>query len=115
MKEKEKDENGEEPQNVTDVEALKANAEAAVFDFNERWMPAPAYRIGVEVMDERQLRNAMGLRATLAGDPWHAAEKLLLGLGFRWHWLGTSRVMYVREKDGFVEDTAWKYADEVGG
>lgn len=110
-KEKEKE---EVLKNVTDIDALKGNAEAAVFAFKERWVPVPSFRLGVEVMDERQLRNAMGLRATQdAGDPWHAVEQLLLELGFRWHWLGTSRVMYLMEKDGFVEDASWKDADEV--
>lgn len=103
------------PQNVTDIDALKNNAESAVFAFKERWVPVPSFRIGVEVMDERQLRNAMGLRATLdSGDPWHAAEQLLLQLGFRWHWLGASRVMYLVEKDGYVEDTSWIDSEQVG-
>ena len=65
-------------------------------------------------MDARQLRDALGLRATIdAGDPWPTAEQLLLEHGFRWHWLGTSRVMYLKERDDFVPDTGWVDAEEV--
>ena len=102
------------PKKVTDIDAVEDNAEAAVMGFIERWVPMPSFAIGVEVMDAGQLRDAMGLRATIDwGDPWPAAEQLLLGHGFRWHWLGAQRVMYLREKDGFVPDTGWTEADEV--
>lgn len=102
------------PRKVTDIDAVKGNAEAAVMDFVERWIPMPGFDIGVEVMDARQLRDAMGLRATVDwGDPWPMAEQLLLGLGFRWHWLGASRVMYLQEKDGWVPDTGWTEAEEM--
>lgn len=101
-------------QKVTDIEALKGNTEAAVMEFNERWAPMPRFDIGVEVMDVRQLRDAMGLRATMdTGDPWPAAEQLLLQLGFRWHWLGTQRVMFLQEKDGFIPSTGWEQAREA--
>lgn len=99
--------------NVTDIEALKNNTEAAVSAFNERWMPMPVFDIGVEVMDVRQLRDAMGLRATMeAGDPWPTAERMLLDLGFRWQWLGAQRVMYLREKGSYSPDTGWDDAVE---
>lgn len=99
---------------VTDIEALKGNAEAAVMAFNEQWMPMPRFDLGVEVMDVRRLRDAMGLRATFdSGDPWPAAEKQLLLLGFRWHWLGGSRVMFLKERDGYVPDTGWEEAEVV--
>lgn len=99
---------------VTDIEALRSNAEMAVMAFAERWLPMPRFDLGVEVMDARQLRDAMGLRATIeAGDPWPAAERLMLELGFRWHWLGADRVMYLREKDGWKADDGWQDADEI--
>ena len=60
-----------------------------------------------------QLRDAMGLRASFdIGDPWPAAEKQLLDLGFRWQMMGGQRVMYLKEKDGFEPDTGWQEAEE---
>lgn len=103
---------------VTDIDALKGNAEAAVLGFTERWMSMPTFTERCEVMDIRQLRDAMGLRATQeAGDPWPMAEQLLLELGFRWHWLGTARVMFLQEKDSYVGSSAgggdgWEDAEE---
>lgn len=105
------------PSRVTDIDALSDNVKEAVAAFNERWISMPALTLDTEVMDQRQLRDAMGLRATFdAGDPWPQAEKLLLKLGFRWHWLGSQRVMFLQEKDDFVniDSTAgWEEADEV--
>lgn len=104
------------PKKVTDIDAVKENTEAAVYAFNERWMPMPEFGLGVEVMDARQLRDAMGLRATIdAGDPWPTAERLLIELGFRWHWLGAQRVMYLKEKDDFIRcgDDGWEDGEEV--
>lgn len=105
---------------VTDIEALKDNTQAAVEGFAERWIPVPSFTEQCEVMDVRQLRDAMGLRATIeAGDPWPAAEQKLLQMGFRWHWLGSSRVMFLRERgdytgtsagggDGWIEPEEWE-------
>lgn len=102
------------PTVVTDIEAVKTNAEQAVQAFAERWLSMPHFDIGVEVMNQSQLRDAMGLRATSEyGDPWPAAENTLLGMGFRWHWLSGQRVMYLKERDGFVPDTGWQEAEEV--
>lgn len=99
---------------VTDIEAAKFNVTSAVAAFADRWMPAPRFDIGVEVMDVGQLRDAMGLRATIdIGDPWHAAERQLLDEGFRWQWLNGHRVMFLREKDGYEPDTGWQNAEEV--
>lgn len=101
---------------VTDIEAAKDNVNAAVLAFSGRWAPMPGFAMGVDVMDQRQLRDAMGLRATIdTGDPWPAAEKLLLEMGFRWHWLGSTRVMYVQERDSFVQagDVDWSEAEEM--
>lgn len=112
----ERDEQEEKaPNKATDIEAVKANATAAVYAFNERWAPMPAFALDVEVMDQRQLRDALGLRATMdVGDPWPAAEQLLLELGFKWHWLGSMRVMYLQERDSFVQADGWGDGEEVG-
>jgi len=98
----------------TDIKALKDNAEQAVDAFARRWLSMPAFTLECEVMDQRQLRDAMGLRATIeAGDPWPAAEKLLLEHGFRWHWLGDTRVMYLKERDGYEPDDGWSDGEEI--
>lgn len=103
------------PRKVTDIEAAEDNIAAAVQAFCQQWSPAPEFDIGVEVMGVAQLRNAMGLRASIDwGDPWPAAEKLLLDMGFRWQMLSGQRVMLLMEKDGFVLDTGWTDAEEVG-
>lgn len=101
------------PKKVTDIEAAKDNIEKAVYAFNERWASMPGFALGVEVMDQRQLRDAMGLRATIdTGDPWPKAEQLLLELGFKWHWLGGQRVMFVQERDSFIQaDGDWGEAE----
>ncbi len=101
------------PQKVTDISAARDNIQAAVNAFCEQWAAAPEFRVGVELMDQCQLRNAMGLRATMdIGDPWPKAEMLLLNLGYKWHMLGGNRVMYVIERDGFI-DADWSEAEEV--
>lgn len=101
------------PKKVTDIEAAKENINAAVHAFNERYASVPRFALDVEVMDQRQLRDAMGLRATIdAGDPWPAAEKLLLELGFRWQWLSGQRVMFVQERESFVPG-GWDDGEEV--
>ena len=103
-----------EPRKVTDIYAVADNVRMAVDGFTERWVPMPGFAAGVEVMDQGQLRDAMGLRATIDwGDPWPSAEQELLRRGFRWHWLGNSRVMYLQEKDGWTPDTGWEDADEI--
>lgn len=102
-----------EPWKVTDMDAVENNITAAVCAFTQQWEPAPQFTIGVEVMGVAQLRDAMGLRASIDwGDPWPTAEKQLLDMGFRWQSLSGQRVMYLREKDGFVPDTGWEEAEE---
>ncbi|MBR5395813.1 MAG: hypothetical protein IK144_12155 [Bacteroidaceae bacterium] len=113
MAKKKEDDEQDEVISATDIEALVDNATAAVMAFAERWMPMPMFKENVEVMDQADLRDAMGLRATMAGDPWPAAEKLLLAQGFRWQWLGTSRVMFLRERDGWSADDGWDDGKEV--
>lgn len=99
---------------VTDIDAVADNVAMAVAAFAERWISMPGFSEHVEVMDVRQLRDAMGLRATIDwGDPWPAAEQELLRRGFRWHWLGSQRVMFLQERDGFTPDTGWQDAEEV--
>jgi len=103
----------EQPSRVTDIKSVEENANAAVYAFTEQWEPMPEFAVGVEVMDVRQLRNAMGLRATMDwGDPWPSAERMLLAQGFRWHMLGSQRVMFLREKNGFIPDTGWVEPEE---
>lgn len=101
------------PQKVTDIDAVQFNVKSAVAGFVERWMPMPRFYFGVEIMDARQLRDAMGLRASMDwGDPWPTAEQLLLEQGFRWHWLGSSRVMFLRERDDYTPDDGWEEVNE---
>lgn len=102
------------PMKITDIDALQSNVEMAVNAFAERWISMPQFGLDVEVMNVAQLRDAMGLRATIDfGDPWPTAEQLLLQAGFRWHWLGNQRVMFLKERDGFVPDTGWQEAEEI--
>lgn len=102
------------PKKVTDIEALRSNVMNAVKSFNEQWMPVPEFTEYCTVMDLRQLRNAMGLRSTMeTGDAWPVAEQALLQLGFCWHWLGGSRVMYLQERDNCQIDTGWEDAEEI--
>lgn len=109
-----KDNEKELPKKVTDIEAAQDNIEAAVTAFAERWLPWPRFDIGCEVMDVGQLRDAMGLRASIdVGDPWPKAERLLIEQGFRWHQLGGLRVMYLKEKELYQVDTGWEDGEEV--
>lgn len=102
------------PRKVTDIDALKSNVQMAVEGFCDRWISMPRFDIGVEVMTLTQLRDAMGLRASIDwGDPWPTAEMELLARGFRWQSLGNQRVMYLKERDGFVPDTGWEEVEEV--
>lgn len=102
------------PLKITDIEALRNNIIMAVQAFNEQWVSIPSFTEDCIVMDIRQLRNAMGLRSTMEmGDTWPIAEQILLNYGFRWHWLGGSRVMFLRERDGFVQDTGWQEVEEI--
>lgn len=103
----------------TDILALEDNAQNAVDAFAKRWISMPKFTMECEVMDQRQLRDAMGLRATIeAGDPWPAAEQKLLQAGFRWHWLGDSRVMFLKEREDYSgtvagTDDGWSDGEEV--
>lgn len=90
------------------------NIEDAVQAFTMQWEPWPRFDIGVEVMDKRQLRDAMGVRMTEDyGDPWPLVERRLLDAGFRWQMLGSQRVMYLREKDDYQPDDGWNDGEEV--
>lgn len=107
---------GESNFHCTDIEAIKDNTEKAVDDFAQRYLSMPRFTERCEAMDQAQLRDAMGLRSTFeAGDPWPAAEKLLLERGFRWHMLGGMRVMYVMEREDMIpsELDGWADAEEV--
>ena len=96
-----------QPEKATDISAVKNNAVMAVEAFTDQWAVVNEFAIGVVVMDQRQLRDAMGLRASVDwGDPWPAAEQELLNRGYQWRMLGGQRVMFLRERDDFVQ-TAW--------
>lgn len=104
----------DKPLKVTDIDDAIQNIDHAVYAFAERWISLPQFEIPCEVMDQGQLRDAMGLRATIdVGDPWPHAEATLMKMGFRWHSLGNCRVMYLRERDDIIEDDGWAVADEV--
>ena len=107
-------EHEDSPKKVTDIAAVEENAIAAVEAFAAQWLSMPKFDLGIEVMDQRQLRDAMGLRATIDyGDAWPAAERLLLERGFRWHTLGSQRVMFLKEREDYVPDTGWEDAEEI--
>ena len=109
-----KEEEEKTPIKVTDIEAAKDNIDVAVLAFAERWISLPCMSLPCEVMDIGQLRDAMGLHATIdLGDPWPQAEQLLMKMGFRWHNLGASRVMYLREKEDFIDNGGWNGAVEI--
>lgn len=92
----------------------QSNIEDAVNTFMDQWQPWPVFDVGVEVMDLCRLRGTIGVRATMDyGDPWPSVERRLLDAGFRWQSLGNQRVMYLKERDGFVPDTGWEDAEEV--
>ena len=101
------------PKKVTDISAAEDNITMAVQMFVDRWMPWRRFDLDVEIMDVGQLRDAMGLRASIdVGDPWPSAEKQLLDLGFRWQSLSGMRVMYLKERDDYKPDTGWEEAEE---
>ena len=99
---------------VTDLSALKYTTEQAVEAFAERYLSLPRLTMDCEVMDQRQLRDAMGLRATIeAGDPWPKAEEMLLQMGFRWQMLGGTRVMFLRERPDYRPNDGWSDGEEI--
>lgn len=100
---------------VTDLEAIKDNTEQAVNAFAKRYLSMPRFTEHCEVMDQGQLRDAMGLRATFdSGDPWPRAEQLLIEqYHFRWHNLGGIRVMYLQERGGYEPDDGWNDGEEL--
>jgi len=88
-------------------------ASAAAEAFAARWISLPALSLPCQVMDAGQLRDAMGIRATIDnGDAWPLVEKILRDLGFTWHLLGGTRVMYLRDR-GELIDTEWQEAREA--
>lgn len=102
------------PSKVTDIEAAQDNVNSAVQAFAERWISLPCMSLPCEVMDQGQLRDAMGLYATIdLGDPWPQAEKLLMQMGFRWHTLGHSRVMFLRENENYIDNGGWQAPEEI--
>ena len=89
------------------------NIEDAVAAFIRQWAAMPELDIGVAVIDKRQLRDMMGVRASDDyGDPWPSVERKLLDAGYRWHILGGQRVMFLKERDDFVY-ADWSDAEEM--
>jgi hypothetical protein len=35
-----------------------------------------------------------------------------MNAGFRWHWLGGSRVMYLKEREDYADNGGWDDAEE---
>ncbi|MBQ7157629.1 MAG: hypothetical protein IJR86_07565 [Bacteroidaceae bacterium] len=102
------------PSKVTDITSAEENIELAVEAFCEKWISLPEMIMPCEIMDQSQLRDAMGLYATIdLGDPWPQAERALLQEGFRWHNLGGSRVMFLRERDDCIGGEGWESAEEL--
>ncbi len=110
-----KDKKEQAPMVVTDLDAIKDNTREAVDAFAQRWLSMPRFDVGVEIMDIARLRDMMGLRATFEyGDPWPAAEQLLIGTyNFRWHWVGSQRVMFLKEREDAIIDDGWDDGEEV--
>ena len=90
-----------------------ANVENAVASFCERWIPLPKLIMPFEVMDQGQLRDALGIRVNDLIDLWPKAERMLMEAGFRWHILGNSRVIYMREREDTIEDDGYDEVEEV--
>ena len=114
MAKKEKDEEEKIPSKATDITSAQENIELAIEAFCAKWISLPSLVMPCEVMDQGQLRDAMGLYATIdIGDPWPQAERALLDEGFRWHNLGGNRVMFLRERDDCISDNGWESAEEI--
>ena len=87
---------------------------SAVTAFIERYQPLPYMSLPCLIMDQGQLRDAMGIfESPETGDGWGFAEKLLLEQGFRWHNMGGARVMILREREDFVDTFGWEEACDV--
>ena len=66
-----------------------------------------------EVMDVGQLRDAMSLRVTPEGDEWKVAEQLLKEHGMHLQMMGGTRVMFLRERDDFIESDGYLLPEEI--
>lgn len=90
------------------------NIEDAVAQFAMQYLPSPVYNIDVEIMNQAQLRDAMGIRASADfGDPWPKAERKLLDLGFHWHNFAGDRVMFLLEREDAIVVDGWQTPQEV--
>ena len=95
------------------VQELAEGIDERVTAFAKRYVALPRMVIPCEVMDVGQLRDAMSLRVTPEGDEWKAAEPLLEEHGMHLQMMGGMRVMFLRERDDFIEDDGWTQAEET--
>ena len=113
MARKRNDDDEQEVKRLMTVEEISESIEDRVAAFCQQYISLPRLMMPCEVMDIGQLRDAMGLRASIDwGDPWPSAEKQLHDLGFRWQSLSGMRVMYLKERDEYKPDTGWEEAEE---
>ena len=109
MGKRKSEEEEKQPSKMTDISAAVSNVNSAVLSFCDRWIPLPTMTPPCEVVDQGQLRDMLGLIPTIdLGDPWPQAEEMLLNEGFRWHQMGNSRVMFLREKDDCLSEDGWE-------
>lgn len=111
-KKKAAEDNAQSPVSVW-LDDAQSNIDASIVAFTQQWIPWPKFNIGVEIMDMRRLRDIIGVRSSDDyGDPWPYVERALLDNGYRWRTLGSTRVMYVKERDEYEPDDGWEMAEE---
>ena len=101
------------PGRLLEVKELADSIERRVAQFAERYVAMPSLTADCEVMDIGQLRDMMGLRVMADGDAWDVAERLLMQHGMHMQMMGSTRVMFLKERDTFVPLTGWQEANEV--
>ena len=95
------------------VEELAETISDRVDDFARRYITLPRMVMPCEVMDVGQLRDAMSLRVTPEGDEWKVAEQLLKEHGMHLQMMGGTRVMFLRERDDFIESDGYLLPEEI--
>ena len=105
--------NDEGMKRLLTVEELADGIDERVTEFARRYIALPRMAMPCVVMDIGQLRDAMCLRVTPEGDEWKAAEPMLRERGMMLQMMGGVRVMFLRERDDFVENDGWTPAIEV--
>lgn len=113
MARKRNDDDEQEVKRLMTVEEISESIEERVAAFCQQYISLPRLIMPCEVMDIGQLRDAMGLRVMPEGDAWQAAEQMLKEHGMTLHRMGNMRVMFLRERDDFIEADGWTEAEEV--